>query len=67
MSTPNFKRHTISFAKTKLHTCRISKDGKLPIEAAASRGWMVCVKILLPVTNSLEKFTNLSIPQMLKQ
>jgi hypothetical protein len=39
----------------------------LPIEVAASRGWAVCVEILLPVTNPLEKFPNLSIPQMLKQ
>ncbi|RLN00251.1 hypothetical protein C2845_PM06G33090 [Panicum miliaceum] len=43
------------------------EDGKLPIEIAASRGWRECVDILLPVTNPLEKFANLSIAQMLQQ
>ena len=42
-------------------------DGKLPIEVATSRGWAVWVDIVLLVTNPLEKFPNLSIPQMLKQ
>jgi len=37
------------------------------MEVAASRGWMICVEILLPVTISLEKFASLSIPQMFKQ
>jgi hypothetical protein len=39
----------------------------LPIEIAASRGWRECVDILLPVTNPLEKYANLSIAQMLQQ
>ncbi|PUZ67784.1 hypothetical protein GQ55_3G462100 [Panicum hallii var. hallii] len=43
------------------------EDGKLPIEIAASRGWRECVDILLPVTNPLEKYANLSIAQMLQQ
>ena len=30
------------------------------MEVAASRGWMICVEILLPVTISLEKFASLS-------
>ncbi|RLN29996.1 hypothetical protein C2845_PM05G02630 [Panicum miliaceum] len=43
------------------------EDGKLPVEIAASRGWWECVEILLPVTNPLEKFANLSTAQILEQ
>ncbi|KAG2630529.1 hypothetical protein PVAP13_3KG530800 [Panicum virgatum] len=43
------------------------EDGKLPLEVAASIGWLAGIQILLPVTNPLEKFENLSIAEMIKQ
>ena len=39
----------------------------MPLEVAASIGWLAGIQILLPVTNPLEKFENLSIAEMIKQ
>lgn len=38
----------------------------MPIEIAASKGWVRCVEILLQTTAPLEKFEGLSIDQMVE-
>ncbi|CAN6348349.1 unnamed protein product [Urochloa humidicola] len=45
----------------------LNEDDKLPLEIAASEGWVECFEILLPKTKPLQKYANLGTDQIIQQ